>query len=45
VVLRIVGSLGREALVAKRLAEFEGVDEVIVDVPVDDAERVREVYR
>ena len=29
---------------AKRLAEFEGVDEVIVDVPIDDAERVREVY-
>ena len=45
VVLRIVGSLGREAHVAKRLAEFEGVDEVIVDVPIDDAERVREVYR
>jgi probable F420-dependent oxidoreductase len=45
VVLRIVGSLGREAHVAKRLAEFEGVDEVIVDVPVDGAERVREVYR
>ena len=45
VVLRIVGSLGREAHVAKRLAEFEGVDEVIVDVPFDDAERVREVYR
>ena len=44
VVLRIVGSLGREELVAKRLAEFERVDEVIVDVPIDDAERVREVY-
>jgi probable F420-dependent oxidoreductase len=44
IVLRIVGSLGREALVAKRLAEFEAVDEVIVDVPIDDAERVREVY-
>ncbi len=44
IVLRIVGSLGREELVAKRLAEFEHVDEVIVDVPIDDAERVREVY-
>jgi probable F420-dependent oxidoreductase len=44
IVLRIVGSLGREDLVAERLAEFEHVDEVIVDVPVDDAERVREVY-
>jgi probable F420-dependent oxidoreductase len=44
IVLRIVGSLGREALVAKRLAELEAVDEVIVDVPIDDAERVREVY-
>ena len=30
---------------AKRLAEFETVDEVIVDVPINDAERVREVYR
>jgi probable F420-dependent oxidoreductase len=44
IVLRIVGSLGREALVAKRLAELEAVDEVIVDVGIDDAERVREVY-
>ena len=44
IVLRIVGSLGREALVAKRLAEFEHVDEVIVDVAIADAERVREVY-
>jgi probable F420-dependent oxidoreductase len=43
VVLRIVGSLGREQLVSKRLAELP-VDEVIVDVPIDDAERVREVY-
>src|SRR3954447_1671617 len=43
VVLRIVGSLGREQLVAERLAELP-VDEVIVDVPIDDAERVREVY-
>jgi alkanesulfonate monooxygenase SsuD/methylene tetrahydromethanopterin reductase-like flavin-dependent oxidoreductase (luciferase family) len=43
VVLRIVGSLGREELVAKRLEEFE-VDEVVVDVPIEDAERVREVY-
>jgi probable F420-dependent oxidoreductase len=43
IVLRIVGSLGREALVAERLAELP-VDEVIVDVPIDDAERVREVY-
>ena len=47
VVLRIVGSLGREDLVAERLRELEaaGVGEVIVDVPIDDAERVREVYR
>jgi probable F420-dependent oxidoreductase len=44
VVLRIVGSLGREELVARRLRELEHVDEVIVDVPLDDAERVREVY-
>src|SRR3954451_14842234 len=44
IVLRIVGSLGREALVARRLAAFENVDEVIVDVSADDAERVREVY-
>ena len=44
IVWRIVGSLGRADVVAKRLAEFEHVDEVIVDVPVDDAERVREVY-
>ena len=43
VVLRIVGSLGREALVAERLKAFD-VDEVIVDVPIDDADRVREVY-
>ncbi|WP_053225698.1 TIGR03619 family F420-dependent LLM class oxidoreductase [Solirubrobacter soli] len=43
IVLRIVGSLGREALVAERLKEFD-VDEVIVDVPIDDAQRVREVY-
>src|SRR3954454_14259916 len=37
VVLRIVGSLGHEELVAKRLAELD-VEEVIVDVPIDDAE-------
>ena len=37
VVLRIVESMGRPELVASRLAELEaaGVDEVIVDVPVD----------
>jgi probable F420-dependent oxidoreductase len=37
VVLRIVESMGRAELVAARLAELEaaGVDEVIVDVPVD----------
>jgi probable F420-dependent oxidoreductase len=37
VVLRIVESQGRHELVAARLAELEqaGVDEVIVDVPVD----------
>lgn len=40
VVLRIVESLGRPELVAERLAAFAqaGVDEVIVDVPVDDAD-------
>jgi probable F420-dependent oxidoreductase len=47
VVLRIVGSLGREEQVAERLRELEaaGVGEVIVDVPVESAQRVREVYR
>jgi probable F420-dependent oxidoreductase len=44
IVLRIAGSLGREELVARRLREFEHVDEVIVDVAPDQAERVREVY-
>jgi probable F420-dependent oxidoreductase len=39
VVLRIVGSLGHADLVAARLRELEdaGVDEVIVDTPVDEA--------
>lgn len=39
VVLRIVGSLGHTDLVAARLRELEdaGVDEVIVDAPVEEA--------
>jgi alkanesulfonate monooxygenase SsuD/methylene tetrahydromethanopterin reductase-like flavin-dependent oxidoreductase (luciferase family) len=49
VVLRIVDSLHREAEVAARLRELEdaGVDEVVVDVPVDrdSAARALDVLR
>jgi probable F420-dependent oxidoreductase len=47
IVLRIVGSLGREELVASRLDELAaaGVDEVIVDAPIERAAQVLEVLR
>jgi probable F420-dependent oxidoreductase len=45
VVLRIVGSLGRADVVAARLDELQdaGVDEVIVDVPVEGDEPARDL--